>query len=473
MRIIGRKKEQEVLQNCLLSKKAEFLAVYGRRRVGKTFLIKEYFKENFTFYTTGVPELTMKEALKVFHQSLISYGYHEAKQPSDWFDAFEQLKHYLSSDKVPVEPISGKKVVFLDELPWMDTPKSSFKSALDLFWNGWASSKSELFLIVCGSAATWIIDNLLCDTGGFYNRITKQIHVKPFTISECNEYYLANNIVLSHKEIMQSYMIFGGIPYYLDCLDRRLSLAQNVDELVFKETGQLHYEYERLFHSLFRKAKKHLAIIETLASHKGGMLRTQLANVPNIGDGEPLTNALLELEQSGFIRKFQSISSKKQGHIYQLIDPFTLFYLTFLYQKNMSSWISYIDTPGFYTWCGLAFERLCILHVDQIKNILGISGVESSVYAWKSKKNKQGAQIDLLIDRKDDVINVCEIKYASTEYEIDAAYEKELYNKLEVFREETKTKKALRLTFITSSGLKQNAHSGIVVNDISFEEVFL
>ena len=296
MSIIGRKNEMNYLSSCLESGRPEFLVLYGRRRVGKTYLIKEYFGSRFSFYATGVSNLKTKDQLRLFNEALIQHGSGVKSVPKDWFEAFSRLKMVLEDPKAVRDAASGRRVVFLDELPWMDTARSNFKSALDYFWNSWASSQSDLFLIVCGSATSWIIENIFSDRGGFYNRITRQIHLMPFTLKECEELFAANGIVMSRRKIIESYMVFGGIPYYLNCFDRRLSLAQNIDELLFKEGGQLHYEYERLFRSLFRNSEKHIAIIEAIAEKKSGITRVELAKIDRIGDGEPLTKALGELE---------------------------------------------------------------------------------------------------------------------------------------------------------------------------------
>ena len=470
--MIGRKKEIKLLDDCLYSGKAEFLVVYGRRRVGKTYLIKEYFNNSFSFYATGLSKAKTREQLRAFDGSLLEYGGENNTVPRDWYDAFVKLKKLLQRDDVRRDPASGKRVVFLDELPWMDTARSDFKSALEYFWNSWASAEKDMLLIVCGSATSWIIDNLLSDRGGFYNRITRQMHLMPFTLEECRELFEENGMSLTSQQVIESYMVFGGIPYYLNCFDRRLSLAQNIEELLFKQTGQLYYEYDRLLGSLFKKCERHAAILTALSTKKGGMLRTELARISQIGDGAPLTKALNELEQCGFIRKYKNYMKEKNGVYFQLIDPFMMFCYKFIQNREYDSWMSYINTPGYYSWAGNAFEMVCLIHVNQIKKTLGIAGVETNEYAWRSMASNPGAQIDLIIDRKDGVVNVCEIKYTMTKYAIDAAYEDNLRNKIYAFVNETKCKKAVHLTFLSVAGLIKNSHSGIVQNEITGNVLF-
>lgn len=473
MNIIGREREKDILQQCLESRKPEFLVVFGRRRVGKTYLIKEYFNERFSFYTTGIPDEKTRNQLKAFNESLKYYGDGIGTVPKDWFEAFSRLRAVLENEKVQRDYSTGKRIVFLDEVPWMDTARSDFRSAFDFFWNSWGSSQKDLLLIVCGSATSWIINNILNDVGGFHNRVTKQIHMAPFSLGECEDFYKNSGIIMSREQVIESYMIFGGIPYYLNLFDRRLSLAQNVDSLVFDERGDLHYEYEHLFRSLFKKANNHIKIIETIAKLKRGLQRSELTEKSGVPDGEGLTKALRELEQCGFVRQYNNLTTKKNGSIYQVIDPFVLFSLRLIRDKKLISWQTFIKSPDYYSWRGNAFEIVCLLHISQIKEALGISGVESSEYSWKSKKKAGGAQIDLLIDRADDVINLCEMKCTDKEFEISAKYKEELQNKVSTFIEEVQPKKAVHITLITSNGFKKNEHSEIVQNIISPEKLFL
>ena len=472
MSIIGREREQDILEQCLASKRPEFLVVFGRRRVGKTFLIKEYFNERFSFYTTGIPDEKTRNQLKAFRESLRLYGDKTDTIPKDWFEAFSRLRALLEKEDVQRDYSSGKRVVFLDEVPWMDTARSDFKSAFDFFWNSYGSSQEDLLLIVCGSATSWILNNILNDVGGFHNRVTKQMHINPFSLGECESFFEKNGVVLSRDKIIESYMVFGGIPYYLNLYDRRLSLAQNVDSLVFDERGDLHHEYEHLFRSLFKKADNHIKIIETIAEQKRGVQRAELIQKSGVSDGEGLTKALKELEQCGFIRQYSNATTKKNGCFYQVIDPFVLFSLYFVRDKKINSWQSFIKSPEYYAWRGNSFEIVCLLHVPQIKSALGILGVGSSEYSWKSKKKEGGAQIDLLIDRADDVINLCEMKCTDKEFEISTKYRDDLINKLDTFIDEVNPKKAIHITLITSNGFKRNEYADIVQNIIDPEKLF-
>lgn len=472
MNIIGRGREKDIIYKCLESKRPEFLVVYGRRRVGKTYLIREFFNEKFSFYTTGIPDAKTRNQLKAFNESLNYYGDDIKTIPKDWFEAFRRLRKILESKDVYCDVSSGKKVVFIDEVPWMDTARSDFKSAFDFFWNSWGSTQENLLLIVCGSATSWIINNILNDKGGFHNRITRQIHINPFSLGECKLFYNDNGIILNRDQMIESYMIFGGIPYYLNLIDSRLSLTQNVDNLIFDERGDLHYEYDQLFKSLFKKPDNHIKIIETIAGNKRGLQRIDLVEKSGVSDGEGLTKALRELEQCGFIRQYKNITTSKNGSFYRVIDPFVLFCLYFRNGK-IKTWQSFIKSSDYYAWRGNAFETVCLEHIPQIKEALGISGVESTEYSWKSKKKKGGAQIDLLIDRRDGVINLCEMKCTDNAYKVDADYRKNLTNKVTSFIEEVNPKKSVHITLITSNGYKRNEYSDVVQNEVGPDSLFI
>ena len=472
MEIIGRIEEQKELKSCLLSSKPEFIVVYGRRRIGKTYLIKEFFNQKFSFYTSGINKGSNKIQLKNFSNALKEYGLNEDFKIKDWLDAFNYLKKLLLQDNVYKDPSTNKKIVFLDELPWMDAKRSDFKAALDLFWNTFGSTQKDLVLIVCGSATSWIMKNMIKDNGGFYNRLTRKIHLFPFTLKECKQYSDYLKLNYSSKQVVDCYMVFGGVPYYWELLDRELSLAQNIDNLCFKENGQLHDEYYALFKSLFSIKGKHREIIEELMKKNEGLQRKQLATISKIGDGKSLTTTLEELCECGFVRAYDTYNTSKNGKFYQIIDPFTLFSKTFIISNKFDSWMSFINTPAYYSWTGHAFEMVCLNNINSIKKALGINGVLTKEYSWKSKASTPGAQIDLLIQRKDNVINVCEMKYSLGSYSISKDYEVNLKNKIQCFYNEVKPKEQLVLTFITSNGLIENEYSNIVISKIEVEQLF-
>lgn len=473
MYIVGRKEEKEILDDCLESRYPEFLAIYGRRRIGKTYLIREFFGGRFAFYYTGIADASRSLLLKEFHRSLKQYGDTEKTVPRDWFDAFSRLKDILGRENVEKDYGSRKKVVFLDEVPWMDTPKSDFKIALEWFWNSWGSAQQDLLFIICGSATSWIIDNVFKNTGGLYNRVTKRMHLKPFTLRECEEFFRTQGFVMSKGQIIESYMVFGGVPYYLRLLSQRYSIHQDIERLIFVPGGPLRDEFDHLYASLFKNSDSYIRVIRSLVSRGSGMTRDEIVSRTGIDSGGQLTKILRELEECDFIRKYTDYTRESSGGVYQLIDAFTLFYLTFVNNARVESWLEYLDSPGYHAWTGIAFEKVCLMHVPQIKEALKISGISSSEYAWKSKKTSPGAQIDLLIDRKDEIIDLCEVKYTANPYSLSPSVRKELIHKREVFRQETGTEKALHIMMISANGFAKSPEDGIIQHKLTKEDLFL
>lgn len=456
--LIGREKEKQELLQAYDSTESKFVAIFGRRRIGKTFLVREVFQDNFTFTYSGMAKATTKEQLHRFYLTLKDLGYKDGSYPNNWIDAFYMLEQYLKG--LP----EGKKVVFLDELPWMDAPKSSFMAAFENFWNGWASARKDILLIVCGSATSWMVKKILKNRGGLHNRLNDQIHLQPFNLHECELYANSIGLPMERMEIMEAYMVFGGIPFYWSLLNKSLSLSQNIDTLFFGRNPKLGNEFEELYSSLFKQPEAYINIITALAKKKAGMTRDEVIGSANLITNGQLTKYLEDLEKCGFIRKYQAIGSKSKNSIYQLIDNFTLFYFKFMEdRKNTDAnyWSKIQMSPVFHSWSGLAFERLCLLHSEQIKKALGINGVITSEYSWRTTATEEhpGTQIDLLIDRSDKTINLCEIKYSEGLYAIDKKYMEKLRTKAALFRLLTKTRKGIALTMITSSGLVKNSYS--------------
>lgn len=467
--IIGRKKEQETLQRCVESGKAEFVAVFGRRRIGKTFLVKRFFKDNFDFYITGIYECSKKEQLANFQRQLRNYSGKKYKKPADWFEAFDQLRQYLSTIE------KEHKIVFLDELPWLDTPKSNFTRALELFWNEWAADQTNLKLIVCGSATTWMTNKLLGDKGGLHNRVTQSIHLAPFTLKETEEYLTSRGILWNRHQIVECYMILGGTPYYQSKLQKELNLSQNIDNLFFSKNAELRGEYTFLFRSLFKDSTTYQKVVELLSKETRGLTRKEISEKLKLDIGGKLTECLENLCNCDFLRQYNAFGNKKRDITYQLVDMYALFYLHHVKPNNVPDehfWSNTTDTPAHRTWSGFAFELVCVNHIPQIKDALGIRSVQTNVYSWRSKDSDEGGQIDLVIDRRDQIINLCEIKYSMSVYELTKDYMEHLQHRRELFRQQTHTSKALYLTFITTYGLKKNAYQGMVQSSIDMEGLF-
>jgi uncharacterized protein len=470
--IIGRKKEIQTLYSLKESTKSEFLAVYGRRRVGKTYLIRNVFDKDFVFQLTGLANTNLKGQLANFHRALVRQSLKTEKivPAKNWFDAFQQLMDFVENSTKP------QKVIFLDELPWFDTPNSGFVSALEHFWNSWASARKDIILIICGSSASWIINKLINNKGGLHNRITKRIKLEPFSLAETEAFFKNKNSAFERYQIVQLYMVLGGIPFYLDMVETSQSAIQNINRLCFEANGELRLEFENLYSSLFKKAEDHEAVIQALSTKALGLSRDELIKTAKIKNGGGTTNLLKELEECGFIRKYPAFGKRERNQLYQLIDFYSLFYLTFIKNSSVideNLWINGVDNPQFRAWSGYAFEMICLHHLKEIKQALGISGVFTNTSTWFSTDKTQKAQIDLVIDRRDGIINVCEMKFSVKPFTIDKKYAEELRLKMETFREQTDTKKSIFLTMITAFGVQKNEYSNSVVqNSISLNELF-
>lgn len=472
--LIGRLHEKQQLISLLESEQSEFVVVYGRRRVGKTFLIREAFDYKFAFQHTGILNASLQEQLLEFQQSLRSAGYRKCPKPANWHEAFHLLADLLEKSK------ASKKVIFIDELPWMDTPNSNFIRALDHFWNGWATARKDVVMIVCGSATSWIINKVIMNYGGLHNRLTQQIFLRPFTLSECEQYSQARKLGFTRKQILEAYMAIGGIPYYWSFFKKGKSLAQNFDRMFFAENGEMVREFDALYASLFRNPEPHIAIIKALSIKKSGLMRSEILSETGLADNATFLNAIKELIQCGFIRKYTCLGKVSKDALYQLMDNYTLFYFKFM-QENINAnahfWTSSLNTPVHSTWAGLAFERVCLQHIPQIKAALGFSAVISAVHAWTYRPKPDdndinGMQIDLLIDRNDDIINLCEMKYTNDVYSISKDEDAKLRHRQAVFIRESKTKKSVQLTLITTYGLSKGGYSDDVQNQLTMDDLF-
>jgi AAA+ ATPase superfamily predicted ATPase len=470
--MIGRIAEKEKLIKAYESEYSQFVTVYGRRRVGKTFFVRETFNYTFTFEHAGLANSPMKKQLKAWQSSLKNAG-RKVALPKTWIEAFDQLKDLIKDD------CSSKKVIFIDEMPWMDTLHSGFIAALENFWNGWASGRKDILLIVCGSATSWIINKLIKNHGGLRGRVTTKINIKSFTLKECEEYAEAFKLGMSRRQILESYMIMGGVPFYWTFIDRGKSLAQNIDDMFFNPDGDLHNEYDDLYASLFRNPDPYIKIIGALGTKRVGLSRDEIISAAGVPDNGNVSTMLEDLEYCGFIRKYNHIGFKKKNAIYQLMDPFTLFYFKFMQNNERNDehfWSHNQGTPLYYNWCGLAFERVCLHHVAQIKAALGIEGIISNVCSWKSESidsNMKGAQIDLVIERNDNVIDLCEIKYTKEKFTISAEYNENIQNKRARFIEELKPDQAIHLILISASEVHRNDYSDEFQKIIHADALFL
>jgi len=467
--LIGRASEQEQLAEAIASGRPELVAIHGRRRIGKTYLVRSYFAKELCFEMTGVCDAPMHKQLKNFAgQMKEATGFNHAP-PSDWTGAFQELINYLE----PRLKAGGRKAVFFDELPWLAGRKSGFLPAFDHFWNTWGTRQKDLIVVICGSAASWMIAKVLRHKGGLHNRITRSVHLQPFSLPEIADYLRANGVVFDPKQTVELAMAIGGVPFYLNHVRKGWSAAQNIQSLFFGPSAPLRSEFDQVFAALFEHHERHLQVIRALAKRQSGLRRLDIIRGTKLGSGGSLTTILDELEASGFICRITPFGGTTRDPYFRLIDELTLFHLRWVEgpgaQGTPADWPSQRFAPAGAAWSGYAFENICLRHSAQIKKALGIAGVQASVASWRHQaKNKgdTGAQIDLLFDRVDGVISVCEMKFCEHEFTIDKAYAREIRSKLEVFRRVTATRKAVFLAIVSTYGLKANEYQAELVQNV-------
>ncbi len=473
--IIGREEEIQILEKLLHTQQTELLAIYGRRRVGKTFLIKTYYKKHTIFSCSGQYLGKKNEQLLNFAEQLSNCFPSRKPQPAPatWQQAFKQLEECVDSQQQ-----KGKKVLFFDELPWLDSHKSGFLSSFSYFFNMYASQRSDLVVVICGSAASWVISKVINNKGGLHNRVTQRLRLLPFTLRETELYLQHRNIHLGRYQLLQLYMVLGGIPHYLNAVQRGKSAAQNIANICFSKDGALTGEFNNLYAALFNNPQNHMQIVKALAQKNKGLTRSELLKTGKLPTGGTITTVLDELTESGFVEKVYPFEKLEKNALYRLADAFSLFYFRFMHSHagaGKTSWPGNEGGKAYTTWCGYAFENICFTHAWQIKKALQVAGVQSSQYSWykPGTQTEDGAQIDLLIDRADNCINVCEIKFSQTPIAIDKKYAATLQNRLMLFRQQTGTRKTLLLTFISTYGLTDNAYKQqLADNEVTMEALF-
>lgn len=471
-RIIARTHEIETLERKYRSGKSEFVIVYGRRRIGKTFLVNNVFSDRFTFTYVGARKQKQEKQLQRFAGQLKLYSDSPyAPALNSWEEAFNELRTLIER-----KPKDERKVIFFDEMPWIDTKHSQFVEALEYFWNAWAAQRTDIMFIACGSATSWMVNKLIKNQGGLHNRITEQIYLRPFKLGECEEFLHVNGCIWDKYTILQGYMAMGGVPYYMTLLNPEQSLAQNIDRLFFAKNAPMREEFDELFNALFNQADNYIAVVSALAGQKEGLMRTEIIEKTKLSGGS-LSKILDNLERCDFIEKYSRFNASVRNTIYRISDPYTLFYFKFLHNKNTKDehwWTNNMSSHSVESWQGFSFETICMTHLEQIKLKLGISGLATETSSWRKlgDGSDRGAQIDLVIDRADRIINLCEMKFSAGPYTITKDYEEKLRSRMAIFKEDTKTRKSLVTTMITTYGVVRGIHSGVMQNEILMDDLF-
>lgn len=479
--MIGREQERLELIRLYESTEAQFVAIYGRRRVGKTYLVSSVFDGMFTFRHSGISPADLESVgkgllrsqLSQFYNSLRIYGLDNEKCPQTWMEAFYLL------EKLLIQKDDGsRQLVFIDELPWLDTPRSGFIPALEGFWNSWACGRKNLMLVVCGSANSWILNKLINNHGGLYGRLTYEIKLEPFRLSECEAFFKEKGITLSRYDMTQSYMMLGGIPYYMGYFSSSLSLAQNIDSLFFDKKAKLRFEFERLFKSIFDNPERAESIVRLLSTKSKGYSRKEIVEATGIKEGGAITELLRALVASDFVISYSPFGESRKNTLYKLVDPFCLFYLRFVEGKDSlnrgNTWIENLDNPAVTAFKGLAFENTCLHHIRQIKKALGIDNISTNQSIWMKAGDgdSEGFQIDLVIERRDNIVNICEAKFYSDDFAVSKDYYRALLRRQNLIAQYIGKKYAIRNTLITTFGLKNNEYSSIFSDVVTLDDLF-
>lgn len=470
--LIAREQECARLQKCLESDRSELITIYGRRRIGKTFLVDEFFNQQYDFTCVGVHRGNKAVQLRNFAKQLKrAMGEKTAQKFTDWMDAFDALEDYLET-----LPSDRKKVVFIDEMPWMDTGKADFVMALENFWNGWAARRRDILMIATGSASSWMVENIEDNQGGLHDRGTCKLHLKQFTLKETEEYLRSRGCRWDRYQIMQCYMVMGGVPYYLSLLDVKQSIDQNIDRLFFEEKAELKSEFDNLYSALFKYSERYISIVKMLYDNRSGLTREEI-NKLYIYPDDNLTKIIRNLVQCDFIKETVQYKKGERSIIYRLTDFFTIFYFKFLKENligNETWWQQNMLGAQVMSWSGLAFERICESHIHQLKRALGISGVATEVSIWRKLKDQtsKGAQIDLIIRRADRMIHLCEMKFSTSKFAISNSYEQDLLERQAIFVETEKIEEAVVHTFVTTYGVKDGTHKSIVHSEVTMEDLY-
>ena len=472
-RLVSRNRECDELQRCLESDRSEFVIISGRRRIGKTYLIDKFFNYQYDFTFVGEHNTPASVQIQNFMRAIKRHSKRRQPKAETWYDAFNALEDYLET-----LPSDRKKVIFIDEMPWMDTQRSNFVNALETFWNGWGNRRTDIMLIATGSATSWMADKIEANQGGLHARVTCNLHLSPFNLHETEEYLRQRNCRWDRYQILQCYMIFGGVPFYLSLLNTSDSLAQNIDRLFFVDGAHLKGEFDELYNALFSNANTYISIVKLLSENKSGLTREDIAKATGL-EGSFLSKTLKNLERCDFITRLSHFGSKTRGSIFRLTDFFTLFYYKFIESNNAKDerwWNNNMNSRSVSAWMGLSFELVCLAHHRQIKAALGIAGVGTAISSWRSKadpdKNMQGFQIDMIIERADRIIHLCEMKFSTDRYAITDNYEMKLRERMGLFRMATKTRKTLVITFVTTYGVVDGKHKSIVHSEVTMDDLF-
>ena len=493
--MIGRKKEIKLLNEICDLEESSLVAIYGRRRIGKTYLVnhmfKKYRQDCLFFEFTGAYDGDKRGQIDNFIDQVYEWFYVEPSfEIKSWSDAFRFLKRTIDKE-IKKRDSNEKVIVFLDEVPWIDrSNKGGFLSALGYFWNTWCEPRENVVLILCGSNSSWIRDKILKNArGSLYQRVTHQISMYPFDLKETKAYLLEQKgFMIDNKTVTDIYMIFGGVAKYLSFLNPNESSAENIDRVFFSIHGSMYREYDELFSSLFAdKSDYYKSVIELLCTRRSGFSLSDISKAFNEKLGGKLRLAIAELEECGFIKGLSKYGNSVRGVNYMIVDPYILFHHKWIkgFSRNdiatlpNNYWLHKSSSQSYAVWSGYAFEIVVMVNIRLYLNAIGRLGFFSGVYHWQhmaKSEDEQGAQIDMVVNYGNNIFDILECKYYNSEYVISKEYAKNIKNKLSMFKKYglySKQKSELRLVFLTSYGVKMNAEAhSLNISRVCLDDLF-
>lgn len=473
MEMVGRVQERRCLDRCDGSDKSELVCVYGRRRVGKTFLVEQTLGPFFAFHVVGSKDAATSSQLREFGLELTDRGDPNPNPPADWREAFNRLYKVITAPDAPRSP-HGKAVVFIDEFPWFAKQRSDFLSAFSTFWNRRSTTGQKLLVVICGSATSWVIEHVLESAGDMAARVTESIFLKPFALAETKEYFDSRGFGWDERSLIETQMVFGGLPYFFSLMSPHQSLAQSIDRLCLRPRAQLRDETMILLESTMRRSRLYVELFALLAQHRYGVPKAEAMRLLGHSTNQ-FIKATAEAVKCGYVHEYKNLSKPQNPKYLMLVDPFILFHYRLIepaHGDSPRSWADFVADQERYTaWRGNAFEIVCLQHVRQLKSALGIGGVLTKEYPWASARKAGGAQVDLVIERADRIVNLCEMKFTDAPYELTSAVEQELVRKREVFREETGTRLALKTVLVSAQGTA-GYHDSQIAQIITADDLF-
>ena len=460
--IIGRKDEEEHLLWRLSHDEGQFIAVYGRRGTGKTFFVEELLGERIDLTVTGIPGGSRKDELHNFSRELSARSGQKFPFTRSWMDAFRQLRSFIETRKEQ-ESI----IVFLDELQWMDTPKSRFLTMLGHFWNSYGNWVRNFRLIIASSDPGWMIQKVFGDPGELYGRIVCRLWLRPFTLRETEELLQRRGFHLDRRETLLAHMLTGGVPYFLTMLDPKESLAENTERLFFSPDAPLCAECESVLSSLsaVSEGSPGRRILELLAQNDRGLRIEEITKALKPEPEDIIQDALQGLEESGLTRVYGSFRKRKHGAVHCLSDSSLLFCLRFVRGCAGTPPRSRSDAGERRTWMNAAFAISCLRHMNEIREAAGISRILVSICVWQP----EGRPV-LVFDRGDRAVSICEIEYSESPLSA-AECLPHLQRLMEQFRAETRTKKALKPVMIAPYGI-DGITDGWEVQCVTLDDLF-